>query len=98
MHPYRELIQKKYNNFNTNKQREAREALKLINRAYFPSPSIATTNRLALAMQYMNRGLGINMLRQRLNMGGFRLMRISPPVSPAKKKERGIPIKKKTRK
>jgi len=98
MRPYRAWMQEKYNAFNTNKQREAREALKLINRAFFPYPSLANTNRLALATQYMNRNMGINMLRQRLNMGGFRRMLVSPPVSPGKKKEPGIPIKKKTRK
>lgn len=104
MYPNRVLIQEKYNSFNNNKQREAREAMKLINRARFPFPSLANTYRHALAMQYMNRNIGINMLRQQLNMGGFQRMRISPPVSPAKvsTKKPGasspIPIKKKTRK
>jgi len=104
MRPYREWMQQKYNSFNNNKQREAREALKIINRAYFPSLSLANKNRVALAVQYMNRKMGINMLRQQINMRG-RLMRTSPPVSPAKKKtskkpgaSSPIPIKKKTRK
>src|SRR5210317_1213304 len=104
MHPYREWIQQKYNSFNNNKQREAREALKLINRAMFPYPSLANRNRVALAVQYMNRKMGIHTLRQQINMRG-RLMRTSPPVSPAKKKTNKkpgasspIPIKKKTRK
>ena len=104
MHPYREWIQQKYNSFNNNKQREAREALKLINRAMFPYPSLANRNRVALAVQYMNRKMGIHTLRQQINIKG-RLMRTSPPVSPAKKKTNKkpgasspIPIKKKTRK
>lgn len=104
MHPYREWIQQKYNSFNNNKQREAREALKLINRAMFPYPSLANRNRVALVVQYMNRKMGIHTLRQQINIKG-RLMRTSPPVSPAKKKTNKkpgasspIPIKKKTRK
>jgi len=104
MRPYREWMQQKYNNFNNNKQREVREALKLINRASFPYPGVANKNRVALAVQYMNRKMGIHILRQQLNMKG-RLMRTSPPVSPAKKKTNKklgasspIPIKKKTRK
>jgi len=104
MHPYREWIQQKYNSFNNNKQRESREALKLINRAMFPYPSLANRNRVALAVQYMNRKMGIHTLRQQINIKG-RLMRTSPPVSPAKKKTNKkpgasspIPIKKKTRK
>lgn len=97
--PYRAWMQERYDAFNVNKKREAREAMKLINSAFFPYPGTANKTRVALAVQYLNRNVNIHMLRQQINKRG-KLMRISPPTSPNKKKNttRAIPIKRTTRK
>jgi hypothetical protein len=104
LRPYSEWVKQKYENMNTAKKREAREALKLVNRAMFPYATSSTNKeRMALAVQYLNGKLSIHLLRQQINKKG-KLMRISPPVSPNKKltKRPGatspIPIKTKTRK
>lgn len=104
LRPYREWVKQKYENMNAAKRREAREALKLVNRAMFPyATSVTNTERAALAASYLNGKLNIHLLRQQINRRG-KLMRISPPVSPNKKvtKRPGatspIPIKSKTRK
>lgn len=84
LRPYREWVKNHINALNDVKRREAREALKLIDRAMFPYPSTADKNRLELAVKYLNRKMNIHMLRQQINKRG-KLLRISPPVSPNKK-------------
>lgn len=84
LRPYREWVKQKYENMNIAKQREAREALKIVNRAMFPYATTSNRERMALASRYLNGKMSIHLLRQEVNKRG-RLMRISPPVSPNKK-------------
>lgn len=102
LRPYRQWVDDTYKNFNNDKKKETREAMKLLNRAMFPFPITADKQRMQLATKYLNRRMSIHVLRQQINQMG-RLHRISPPVSPIKKTKKPgrsspIPIKTKTRK
>jgi hypothetical protein len=84
------------------KNKNSKEAMKIIDRAAFVSPSTANAQRRQLANLYLSGAVNKNTLRQLINKVAVAVPPVSPVASPERPKKKvgqssPIPIPRKTR-